>query len=326
MDDLAGRAGWADHVDVLAQWKQGHLVSGLPLTWIAPPGVDPVTGLDLTEDSAGPVWAEESFDAIICSQTCDIGATPPGDQHPTVLVAPLVHESGLSSNSRRKLAADGKLGYLVQVLPADKTARQNLLAAATSQTVADPPSDPNPEPLALRGVRATPRGHRWFADLRLLVPISKGMLLDRQPLDGFTSEAESLAFGEILAQKFRRPATHEALSEALPEMLKSFIQSSAGGANRQCFAKVEQVRLWILDGDRLNPQRAQLLVLTDKGALDQGEQDQWAGLNQKASELFRQHDIDYAPLVHWDVNAMPASVYRQTVPIRCPLLGHTRWP
>ncbi len=122
-------------------------------------------------------------------------------------------------------------------------------------------------------------GQRWYADLRLLVPISKALLIERVPAEGFVTEAESLAFGEILAQKFRRPALHEHLSEAVPKVVTDFVRSS--GKAKQCFVKVEQVRLLVTLGDRLNPERAQLLVLTSGGQLSEEEQMGWSGLDAK---------------------------------------------
>lgn len=329
VDGIVDGEGWPEHAEALSRWKQGHLLTDVPLTWIAPPGEDALTGLTQSEAETGPLWWKDTFDAIICSQTCDIGSGPPGGWHPTVLVAPLVHQDGLRSNSRRNLAAQGKLGYLVQVLPAQHEARQRLIAAVSNGTgpgasdTAGTASD-TVSLESLSTVTQTPRGHRWYADLRLLVPVSKALLLDRDPVEGFVNERESLAFSEQLAQKFRRPALHEALSEELPDVIEDFVRNT--GSSKQCFAKVEQVRLLITEGDRLNPTRGQLLVLTAGGALSESEVELWAGLNKNAAAVFSRHGIAYAPVVHHDVSTVSVPVYRQAVPVRCSLLGPVRWP
>ena len=94
---------WSSHHKALGSWKQADLLTEVPLTWIAPAGIDAVTGIDpnLDEPAIGPIWLEDTFDAIICSQTCDLGAGPPGNNHPTVVVAPLIHEDNLRSEERR---------------------------------------------------------------------------------------------------------------------------------------------------------------------------------------------------------------------------------
>lgn len=337
VDSVLAKVAWQEHEESLSRWRQGHLVAGLPLAWVAPAGLDPFTGL-CTDDAPGPVWPMGAFDAVICSQTCDLGASPPGDQHPWVLVAPLVHESGLGSNTRRNAAATGKLGYLVQVLPAGDDDRRLLITASGSRKATakagagaqpkagggTPGAGDDAQQSRLNSVRDSPPGFRWYADLRLLVPVSKALLLSREPVDGFVTEQESLSFGEVLAQKIRRPALDVSLSEKLPRLLTEFVRNS--GAKRQCFAKVEQVRLHVLRGDRLNPGRAQLLVLTNSGALDEPEQEVWSALNAKADTMCKQHGLEYAPLVHYDVTRLTADLYRKSVPVRCDLLGHTRWP
>lgn len=282
----------------------------------------------------GPVWLEEAADVMICSQTCDLGGGPPGNNHPTVLVAPLIHEDNLGSSKRRTDAGRGILSHLVRVLPADSDALTAAIAAAhkdrrarTARKLDIKPEQVTEDQVANLGpltVADIPRGHRWYVDLRILIPVSKGLLIGREPVDGFLTENESLTFGEVLAQKFRRPALHEALSEELPKVLETYVQNA--GAAKNPFAKVDEVRLSIMEGDRLNPIRGQLIIITENGELTPVEQDAWESLNKYASQLFSAHDITYADLVHYDIARMPASLYRKTAPVRCRHLGITRRP
>ena len=336
LQGLIDAIDWAPHLEALGRWKQTHVIRDVPLTWIVPAGIDPVTGIetDFLEPEVGPLWLEDNFDAVVCSQTCDLGGRPPGDNHPTVLVAPLVHEDQLGSNKRRADAAKGILSHLVRILPADPGARAAALEAAAevqrfraAKVLGIEPWELAEDQLAALPpvtLADIPKGHRWYADIRLMVPISKGILLDREPLAGFLTEEDSLAFGEIIAQKFRRPALHEALSEELPKALEVYVQNA--GANRNPFTKVDQVRLHILEGDRLNPARGRLVILTENSPLTPDEQAEWSDLNTSAAAVFAKHSITYAPLVHFDVTAMTAALYRNTVPVRCRYIGHTRWP
>lgn len=332
---------WSPHVETLGRWKQGDLIRDVPLTWVAPAGIDAVTGLTFDTDdeadeadAAGAVTLEGTYDVIVCSQTCDLGAGPPGDNHPFVLVAPLIHEDGLGDPKRRSDAAKGMLGHLVRTLPAGEAERHALLTTAKEQQAflakkaAGLDRDEQlPEELlaALPDIelRNITRGHGWYADLRVVVPVSKGLLVARDPIDGFLNEQESLDFGDALAHKFRRPALHEALSEELPEALERYIADR--GAKRQAFVKVEQVRLHIMEGSRLDPLRGALVVLTANGALTDAEQEEWAGLDKAAAAVFEKHGFTYGPLTHWNVPEMSAALYRNTVPVRCRYLRAPRW-
>jgi hypothetical protein len=261
--------------------------------------------------------------AIICSQTCDIGATPPGNAHPFVLLAPVIRDSSIPTPADTKLARVGKIGYLVQTLPpAPQTGD-----AHNGGEVQDggQRSDETDDELArkLQSPGSEPQ-EVWFADLRLIFPASKAILLNREPVPGFADESASLAFAETIALKFRRAALNEVLSEALPQALRKFVHEN--GHRKQQFAKVEQVRVLILNGDRLRPDRANLYVLTDGVSLTDEERETWMRFQQTAETLFAPHSIALAPMVHADVNTLSAAKYRESVPVRCDLLGPVYWP
>jgi len=306
---------WSQHQALLAQWKQGDLVRDVPLTWLTAPAKDPVTGVVNDREGIRPVFDPSlQVTAIICTQTCDLGATPPGNLHPFVLLAPLVHESSIPTNADTKLARSGKIGYLVRTLP-----------PPASETQMD---KPEADGMAKdTGQLPSPRSARqevWFADLRLIFPVSKALLLSREPVHGFADEAASLAFAETLALKFRRAALNEVLSEALPQALRKFVQDN--GHRNQAFAKVEQVRLLVLDGHRLSPARATLYVLTDGVTLVDEEREIWTRFQQSTETLFSRQGITLGPMVHADVSRLTAARYRETVPVRCDLLGTVHWP
>jgi hypothetical protein len=280
------------HADKLEQWKQGHLIADLPMTWLMPGGADVITLIDNSQEIVAPATRSDvaCVAAIICSQTCDIGAkTSPGTHHPFVLVAPLVHVSLIPAGETRNLAKEGKLGYLFPTLsPTGDNAKDS-----------------------------------WYADLRLIVPVSKAVLLKRDPIIGMATEADSLSFGETLAQKFRRPALSEKLSNNLPDALRRFINGN--GRNDRAFAKVEQVRLIVFERDRLLPSRAQLIVIMDT-ELSDGEKELWQRLETETNTIMKAVGITMMPMAFVLATKIETPLYRQAVPIWCDLLGFPKYP
>jgi hypothetical protein len=301
---------WTEFRESLGRWKQGDLVADVPPTWLTGPGEDVITGASNDRPEILPlIDPDVRVTAVICTQTCDLGGTPPGSAQPFVLLAPLVHESCIPTRADRTLARQGKIGHLVRT---HSPAGEKVVATDDTQaaeTIADQIAEAE---------------EFWYADLRLIFPASKALLLDRDPAQGFDGEADSLAFGEILAQKFRRAALNEVLSEDLPKELRKFVKDN--GHRKPCFASVEQVRLITHEGTRLLPARATLLVLTDGLALTDDERAVWTRFQKGAERLFTRHNIRLGPMLHADVNKLSAARYRESVPVRCDLLGSVNWP
>jgi len=296
---------WSSFAASLDSWKQSDLVTDIPITWLTVAGLDPITDVTNRHQDIRPLFdPNRSVTAIVCSQTCDLGGTPPGNAHPFVLLAPLVHISSIPKPADRKLAVEGRLGYLVKTLAAPVTHPLSAGDATGNGQLA-------PD--------GKPAKNIWFADLRLIFPASKSLLLQRTPVEGFASEDERLAFAETLAVKFRRAALHPALSEDLPRALDKFVRDT--GHRNQAFAKVDEVRLVVLAGDRLRPARAQLLVLSNGVTLSDAEQEVWARFQAMASKLFDAAGIVLGAMVHSNVHKLSAGHYRESVPIRCPILN-----
>ncbi len=316
-------ADWSQHQHSLAQWKQGDLVLDMPVSWLTAPGLDAVTEVMNDRDEIRPLFDRDlRMTAIICSQTCDIGATPPGNAHPFVLLAPVIRDSSIPTPADTKLARVGKIGYLVRTLP-PPSQTGDVHNGGEVQDGGQPSDDTYDEPARKLPSPGTEPQEAWFADLRLIFPASKAILLSREPIPGFADESASLAFAETIALKFRRAALNEVLSEALPQLLRKFVHEN--GHRKQEFAKVEQVRVLILNGDRLRPARANLYVLTDGVSLTDEERETWTRFQQTAETLFAPHSIALAPMVHADVNTLSAAKYRESVPVRCDLLGPVYW-
>lgn len=300
---MAADVEWALHAEKLARWQQGHLLNDVPVVWLGPAGLDQITGVENARDDLAPVFDPSTAGpAIITTQTCDLGGLPPGSLHPFFQVSPLVRGDRIAG-SIRSLARQGRVGYLVPV-QSPFSAKPVLNEDGTERR-------PGPD-------------QEWYADLRVQVPVSKAVLLDRDPIAGFADEGGYLAFAELLAFRWFRPALHGGLSEDLPMLLTKFVKDK-GGAKQQCFAKVEQMRVVFLGGDRLRPTRASFYVLTDGLNLDEQEREVWARFQTEAATMLKRHGVMVGPLLHCDVSELSASKYRESVHIYCDQLGPGRF-
>ena len=158
------------------------------------------------------------------------------------------------------------------------------------------PASPDPNSDA---IVSDPAG--WFVDLRLIVPVSKGLLLERTPIGGFVGEDSSSderdpmthsdellgGFAEALAQKFRRPALASVLSEDLPRVIDDhitkFVEASA-------FRQTEQVRLHVERGTHLVPTAVRVIVL-GFSPFSEDQMRMWRGWEKKGRPLLQQSKI-----------------------------------
>lgn len=264
----------------LSRWRQGSLLAGVPIVWAAVDGYDELTNLttradtdDLTQDKAGDleghdetqgkndelsggpevegaanggspvldrlpvaVWDEqdvlatpgveralsEEGWAIVTSQTCDIGSTGPGARHPVVQVSPVVSMTG--TNPQR--LADAKRGTVTELVHL-----------------------PN-----------FPAAGDWFVDLRISIPVGKGVLMEREPIPGFATDAEANQFSERVALKFRRAALHDAIHEVLrPSLCRAVADGVEAGHSWP--DDIEQFRVLVRKGDRLKPENVAVVAV-----------------------------------------------------------------
>jgi len=288
---LVADVEWGEHASALSEWRQGHLVSNVPLSWIAPAGVDPMTGQDHESGQAAPFFLAEGAPAIVCSQTCDLGGKPPGSHHPFVQVAPLVHGS-LLNGGLRSAALKWRVRYLVPV----NSPFNSIL-------------EKKPYP--------------WFADLRLISPISKAFLLDRSPIEGFPSEESYQTFAEVLGYKFQRPALHDGLSEDISNLLNDWARNQ--GKSKPHIAKVEHVRVLIVEGTPRFPTRATFFVISDGVTWTDPERAIWDQFSAKATSLLKKHGINVT-LQCLEISEMKADLYRRSVPVPSDVLGAPGFP
>lgn len=266
-----------DHVAIklLDRWAQGLLLENVPIAWTAPAADDPITGLKGTGTPSVVAGSRLILEwAVVASQTCDIAATGPGRVQPFVQVLPLVDYTGMATEKLQAI-----LNYEVTYLA----------------------------PMKPPGFSGT-----WAADLRVMLPVSKGLLLERSPRPAFSSEEEALGFSEHLAARLRRPALHEVISEDLVTRLGTGIKGGPR-ANPEWWQSVEQIRV-ILTGSRLAPSAIQLLVICQV-PLSADERKLWRDMSKSLRALLRPAGISFKPFVFSDMGKLSADLYARSIPL-----------
>lgn len=280
---------WTGMEVQLDRWHQGDILGPLPATWIAPTGLDPITQAESSAASPRPFFSSEvNTWFIVVSQSCDIAATGTGVHQPFVMVAPLINASVLSKGNLG-LARRHKIPYLFPTLNPD-------------QTVTD---------------------STWFADLRLIMPVSKAILLNREPVRGFEDGDALLRFAATVGHKFRRPALDSLLSEDLAQSINKYILDN--GVNKPAFANTEHVRVVVNQGDILAPQSVHLIVL-GRIKLDAESEQLWRDWEPKGRAILEAAGVELGPTLITTPEELTASVYRAATPIRVDSLGALRWP
>ena len=186
----------------LERWQQGDLMNVTALAWLGTAGVDPVTGMEAQEEWDALNATSQVGWSIIVSQTCDIDISGPGGKHPFIFVCPLTRIPDTDPNQAN--IKDWKVKYFAHVTD-------------------------------------VPEAGFWAADLRVLIPVSKSLLIGRNVIHGYSNSSLKKQFTSHLASKFRRGAFHESISveirklldDAFAELKKSQIPSS----------DIEQIRL-----------------------------------------------------------------------------------
>jgi hypothetical protein len=293
IDDLLPEQWPPNVISALSHWHQGHLIEEPPLFW----GADPRSPLlPFTAHNGDPErdWQIFSVPAlarppygVLVSQTCDICEARPVS--PFVDVAPVYD------------IADSLVGGQDNDI---KNHCWNNYVYLTRQPAPD----------------------RFFvADLRIFLPIEKGALAGRQPVDGFDSEADRLDFADRVATRHRRPAYADAVHDHVIAPLDDWIRNDAKNAIKEHsgrFTDVEEVRLRI-EGDRLNPQAVQLVVFQET-ALSREDQGSWRKWREGAKKrLTKTTSINLLPIQFSALTKMPAAHYRQLAPVWLRYLGRS---
>lgn len=289
VDDLVSEPWTPEVLAALDRWRQGHLLAVEKGVWLGPAGADdPVTG-DTTPGNTGELRArsdtfgDTGYMAVV-SQTCDIAGSP-GRRHPFVQACPVRDISVFSTQQIQQIKDRHVPEYV---------------------WLSQPPEE----------------GAVWAVDLRVTVPVSKGVLVTAHPAEGFATAEDELLLGHRLASKLTRPAVHDALAGEVFASLRNCLSRSK--RTQSWCDDIEQLRLEILEGDALQPKRVRLLVLTDTeiGPSDRKTlREEWKS-HKKALKAV---SIESAAIGFLTVDKCKVKQYRESIPIDIPTLDRGRF-
>jgi hypothetical protein len=185
-----------------------------------------------TAEATGPETIEAGSQTaprygLITSQTCDISEEDAEQPlRPWVQVAPVYNRTDLNSGAQ-KLLRNGKGARYLLHLP------------------------------------ALPGGF-WVADLRIEVPVEKGWLATREPVDGFADETKQRAVGERIAVLRSRPAFAGSFVDTVQQPLVAALKSLRA-TDRALYDRMDvQVDEVCVELDSLlNPSQARVMLLCE---------------------------------------------------------------
>lgn len=296
LDDL-NIAGLSSVIAELAAWKQGDIICAeggtaaqLPLSWLRPPVDRAIASTPTTSQTCKPHYNSAHLARfVVASQTCDLLGEGTGARHPFALAAPLFSSASIS-RSDWKLAEQLRVPYRI-------------------------PSTYRP-----------PDGSRtpWFVDLRVLLPISKGVLLAHQSGGPAFDAYGLMRFSAGLAHKFSRAAVDNDLIDILPRALDAHVMSK--GPTDEVFVNTEEVRLLVDRGSWVTPgSRARVLILVKKSVL-KSARETWTGWEETARKDLKKHNINLGPTTVTTARRLKSHTYRQTSALRVSALGTLVWP
>ncbi len=285
----------AKNAIALGEWSQGDIISppdeplALPFTWVQPPGNDAITGTkNPSTTDVKPFYSNASTSLlVVASQTCDVSGADTGKQHPIVMAA-LLTPATLLDPSIVAAARQGRADYLIESIYKD-------------------PSQPSVS---------------WLVDLRMLVPVSKGLLLKRKPgVSAFSSDGLML-FAAALAHKFGRAAIDDVLVTELPKVLNDHVLSV--GPRNPVFVDTEEVRLQVFPSGPLAHAGVGVIVIVDPGVKKRAMK-VWTGWESKVETRLKSQGFHLRTTRVETANTLKAVVYRETTGLRIPALGPARW-
>ena len=162
----------------------------------------------------------------------------------------------------------------------------------------------------------------WFVDLRLLVPVSKGLLLTRKPgVSAFSSDG-LMRFAAALAHKFSRAAVDDVLVTELPKALDDHVRSI--GPRNPVFVETEEVRLQVFPSSPLTHSGVVVIIIVDPKVKKQALK-VWKGWESGVDARLKSQGFHLKTTQIKTANELKAVVYRETTALRIPLLGPARW-
>ena len=293
IDELLPESWPAAITASLQHWHQGHLIANPPLFWAADPR-EPLLPFTAKNGDPARQWqifslpeAERPPFGVVISQSCDICEAKPVS--PFIDVAPVYDLADVLQGGQ------------------ENEIRQHYWNNYIYLT------------------RQPAEGRCYVVDLRVVLPIEKGVLVKGTPVDGFASENDLLDFADRVATRVRRPSYADAVQDFLIRPLDEWIRRDQAKALRESsgrFTDVEEVRLRV-EGDRLDPVSVQIVVFqeTTLSREDQGAWRRWRESTKRT--LFKEARIQLRPVQFSSLSKMSAADYRQLAPIWLRYLGRS---
>ena len=162
-------------------------------------------------------------------------------------------------------------------------------------------------------------GRAWVADLRLTVPLEKGLLVGRERRDPFATEEARIDFGVKLGWRRARAALSAGVHVVITETIKKRRSNNRAGARaaRTCVYKL----MLEVQESRLKPRAVRLHVIYQgSDECDEERMREWfATWWKRANKVAKEHDIELLPTVFHDRTKMDVQDYDRLIPIENPM-------
>jgi len=164
------------------------------------------------------------------------------------------------------------------------------------------------------------RAGDWLADLRMEMPLEKGALVGREPIEAFPDEEGYLRFARLLSRRRGRPALADVLHALIDRTMRAMRQESNSLRNlcRRARTNVDRLMLAIPQGTRTDPEVVQLYVVTDGEALDDARE--WFGEWWDRARLTAEREgLQLLPVAWLDARSCDLRLIEQLIEIRNPM-------
>jgi hypothetical protein len=155
---------------------------------------------------------------------------------------------------------------------------------------------------------------RWVADLRLEVPVEKGILLEREPVDAFADEDGAIQFAEMLGRQRDRAALHDVINKSLYGTWRRKRANNKKRA-RPVFESIHMVGLLVEEGTRLEPIAVELHLVGRDGPIPDEHQkwlnEWWDVAREKAEQ--ENPALRLLPNTYHDGTAMNLTLYDELI-------------
>jgi hypothetical protein len=167
---------------------------------------------------------------------------------------------------------------------------------------------------------ANAEGGPWVADLRIEMPLEKGLLVGRTPIDAFPDESGYIQFARFLARRRGRPALASVVHEVLSGVTRRLKDEDKDQRRlaRAARGNIYKLKLAIEDGTYLAPVAAKLYVITDGQPTEEtrGWFDLWWNAARPVAE---EHGLQLLPTGWMNAEAVDARLYDELIEMRSPI-------